>query len=446
MKYAFLTADGVGLPLAFHLQNEGFEVYLGQVNRLEKLKIKKPEKPEDRQRRLALYNGLLENKWDADRLLDHLLKQSPTRRDDWFVISDFNTLWPYADKLRKAGFKGLLPTQEDYSLEQDRRKAKQLVAERYGILSIGVSEEFKTIEEGKKYLDENRDALFVLKGYGYDSHTVVPEGNDPEVNHLMLEDALTRFKKEFESEGYLLEQKVDDLIEFTPQGEAFDGELLSVSVNIEHKTLGSRSGPLVGCNMGIVLGEDLAGPIYEEFLEPIADMMLRPNELTVWDLSVYWSPSQAKFFPGEYCFNRFGYDSSFAEFDMVGGASEYFNRVIAKQPLFDDAARFGVSVRKFIIGDKDKEELLIGDIGDPNVWVYNVERKDGNNYVSGADKDALVISASADKIEDAIDQLYENTRKIRFDSELFLQKHDFFDKSDNENILHRLDVLTRLEI
>jgi hypothetical protein len=364
------------------------------------------------------------------------------------VFCDFNYLWAYGVKLKAAGYRGLLPTQMDFDLEKDRRLAKKLIAERYQSITMGEYKEFKKVADGLKFLKENQDTLFVLKGFYMDSNTVVPESDDPEINRAVLEDALTREKKEYEREGFVLEEKVPDLVEFTPEAVSAFGTIVGVSVDIEHKMLGSRRGFMTGCTLDCVLWQNDNSELYRKFLEPIEDLMLRDNEVTIWDLSVFYSPETGQFFPGEFCMNRPGYNSVLTEIATQPNATAYFERLFRGEPLEqDDTKPLGVSARLFDLhGKHQKEQLMIADIADPNIWAWDIEKKDDKLYTTGIDKDTLLVTGAADNVDSAIDALYATMENVHYDSGYCLEKRDFYDTEFPENILHRLQVLTKLGI
>lgn len=445
MKLAFLTADGLAMPVAYHLQQTGHEVLVGQVKDWRQIKMKRKEAPEQTKRRMSLYDGLLKNKMDAEKLTRQLLTADP---EEWFVFCDFNYLYPFADQLRTAGFRGLLPTKADQRLEKDRRFAKQFVEKNFPDVAVAEYQEFKRIEDARKYMDKNADTLYVLKGYNDECPTIVPSTKNPKTARLLVTDALERMREWYEKEGFVLEEKIPDIIEFTPEAIAYDGQVIAVSVDIEHKLLGSRGGPLEGCSLSLVFWQELDGAIYQQFLAPLADMMVRPNELTFWDMSVYWSPSRKQFFFGEFCGNRPGYDSLFAELAITGGAEAFFETIQAGR-MFDDAHEFGTTLRVFNLQKEEKmrawKELIVGNIADPNVWAWDVKREQGKVYTAGYDKNTYIVTGSADSIDDAIQNMYDTDKRVVFDSGFSLEKHDWYDLEFPENVLHRYKVLSELE-
>jgi len=403
-----------------------------------------PETDDTRHKRLALYDNLFERKWDADRLLSFLLGQPRNSRADWFVFCDFNYLWPYADKLRAAGYQGLLPTKTDFDLEKDRRLAKKLIAQRYPVITIGEYKEFKKIADGLKFLKDNQDALFVLKGFYEEASTVVPESDDPKINRMILEDALTREKKEYEREGFVLEEKIPDLIEFTPEAISAFGQIVGVNVDIEHKIIGSRHGYLSGCTLDLVMWQNENDELYKKFLAPLEGLMLRENEISVWDLSILYSPENGKFYPGEFCSNRPGYNALYTEISTLPSVTDYIERLFHAEHLEkEDTQPIGVSARIFdLTGEARREQLMIADIADPNIWAWDIQKQDGKLRTTALDRNTMIVTGAGGTVDQAITALYDNLENVHYDSGFNLERRDWYDVEFPENILHRLKVLT----
>lgn len=447
MKYAFLSADGVGLALAYHLEQEGAEVYVGQVRDFAQLKVKRKEKPDERDARLHLYDGMFRNKWDAERVTSYLLTQT-SKSDEWFVWCDFNFLWPYADRLRKAGFRGLLPHQQDWELEKDREKAKQFVTKNYPNLEVAEYHDFLKVGDAIRFLAGEKKKLWVLKSHGQEGDTIVPTGEDVEKNHAMIVDTLERHAKEYQADGFILEEKIPDLVEFTPEAIAIDGQVRFVNLNLESKILGARTGELVGCNLSLVYWQELDGPLYNEFLRPMEDFMLRDGEVTIWDAAVAYSPSRKNYFFLEYCANRPGYDSIYGEVATYGGFVEEYLEGI--QHGIEPGYEFGASVRMFNLGRKvtgeKYRELLLGDPAEEGIWMYDILKESDEFYLSGYGKDVCCVTGAGSTPEEAIKAVYENVEGIDFLSAYYLTERDWLDKSYHRNVLHRLEVLEQLEM
>jgi hypothetical protein len=446
MKYAFLTADGHFMPLAYHLQEEGEEVYVGQVENWKEVKMVRNETPDDQALRLQLYDGMFVHRSNAASLVNRLEREKP---NDWFVFCDFNYFWTYADRLRAKGFRGLLPHREDQILEKDRAAAKEFVRQNYDRVEVAEYQDFKTIDDALRYMDKNADTLYVLKGNSDECPTIVPSLDDVQVNRLLINDSLQRHRKWYEKEGFSLEEKIPDIIEFTPEAYGYNGKVIGVSVDIEHKHLGSRGGPMEGCTMSLVLWQELESSVYEYFLEPLANQMLRTNEFTIWDMSLFWSPSRKKFFFGEFCPDRPGYDCLFAEIATTGGTRAWVEKILSNENFGQDKP-IGTAVRIFnkqrVNPKKGWQEMIIGSPTDPNVFLWDVREEDGKLYTVGYDSNTYVVTGAGKTIDAAIDNVYENDEHIVFDSGLSLEKHDWHDSKYPENILHRYRILKDLEL
>lgn len=436
-KFAFFSVDAQAYPLAFHLEQEGHEVYVGQVQDWQAVHVKTTESSETRRKRLQLYQGMFKHKMPISSLMSFLLGQPRNRRDEWLIICDFNWMWQQADKLRAAGYRGLLPTKEDYDLEHDRMQARELITKLYPMVEVGEYHEFKKTADAIKFLKSDDDTLYCLKGFNADAETIVPDSDDPEINRQLLIDRLERKAENYEKDGFILEELIEDAIEFTPEAIGYNGKLVSVNIDIEHKRLGARNGPQTGCTLDLVLQQELDSEIYEWFLEPMADRMLRKNEITYWDLSILYSPSRKKFFAGEFCSNRFGYNAVFTEAGMFESTTDWIEAVTGE---YDPPAAVGASLRMFNV--KQKEALLIGDLGEHGIWPFDVYRdKTGKHLTTGVDTNAYVVTGSGESVESAIDDLYQREHRIEFDPGLCLQMRDWHDEQWKINILHRKKIL-----
>src|SRR5258708_39046162 len=125
MKYIIFTLNGEGLPLAYHLPQEGHYVLVRQVQnendtltRIEKISDgNEKENSIETIRRLPLYDNILE-KLPADNLVEKM--EDFKNPKEFFVFFDMNNLFRYADKVRHMRFHGNFPTQRDRLFEIDR--------------------------------------------------------------------------------------------------------------------------------------------------------------------------------------------------------------------------------------------------------------------------------------------------------------------------------------
>jgi phosphoribosylamine-glycine ligase len=417
--FVLFTYDGHGLPVAFRLQEEGYKVYVGQFYHLEG----KQEKEKEKEQRMSLYDGLLDKK-SGKELLNALLKVK--NKDKYFIIFDFPFMWQYAEELRKAGFRGLLPHREDWELEEDREKAQKLVEERYEIFSPKEHHEFQTIDEAKKFL-EATDKCWVLKGNHSDAPTIVPISDEPEIAKMEIINALEMNKKLYEAEGFDLQEKLTDILEFTPEAISFNGVVRGINIDIEIKNYapGNRGyGGQTGATADVIfwLTKEEGERIYDSFLRPIEKEMLRENELTIWDAGTIYDKKKKGFFFTEYCI-RWGYNALFTELSTLPSAGYYFEKLLRGEDIYDpkECKRFGASFRIFRVAvfgesrDKIKSEDIILPQGfDKDIWLWDVKKTSKGLETANYDYNVAVVTGAGETLEEAFQKAFENTKKIVF--------------------------------
>ena len=94
-QWIVLTADGSGFPIAHHLLQEGHKVWVGQVQDKSELKNGDEEKPEDKKKRLAQFEGIVK-KVPAKKLVKAL--KTMANKDEFFIFVDRNNLWAYSEE------------------------------------------------------------------------------------------------------------------------------------------------------------------------------------------------------------------------------------------------------------------------------------------------------------------------------------------------------------
>jgi len=146
IKFVTITSGWDGFPIAYHLQQEGYDSIVGQVQDYSELGIdKEKEDLEDKKQRLSQYDGMI-RKYPAKKVFEALKKIKD--KSQYFLFFDQNNLFKYAEELLEAGFtKGLFPTEDDYEFEKDRERAMEFVKENYPEVKIIPHQVLKTVEE-----------------------------------------------------------------------------------------------------------------------------------------------------------------------------------------------------------------------------------------------------------------------------------------------------------
>lgn len=441
MKIVWFTFDGNGFSVAKKLQDEGHTILVGQAETYKELGIDKEEDPKDQAMRMSTWQGMIE-KTTAQDLLKQM--ESFEDKDSWGVVCDFNNLFAIAEKAKELGFAGengtgfyFLPTKEQFDLESDRAAGKKFILDHYKGLLVGEQHEFKTIDEGIQFLHEaaEDDKIFVLKAYNDDLNAIVPTSLDPALAKDELISALAAERAGYEMQGYLLEEKISEPQEVTPQAVFYDGELVFCDADIETKPLlAGDTGPQTGCASNLVFPISEYDEIAELSFPPIVyDMAQKQKGLFVWDASVLKDGRTGKLYFGEFCANRWGYDSFFTELSMCESVSSYFESVMhgvnpIRQP-------FGVSVRMFNV--KKSAGISVIHRGMNDLWMFDVQKKKKDVVSIGYCWDLMVATGAGADIDEALDRAYGRLAEVAFTGGGYKPRFDFISEEYPTSIISR---------
>jgi hypothetical protein len=447
MKYIVFTYDGSGTPVAQHLQMEGQDVVLAQVEHLKSLSSKGDdeytEDKKDKEMRLSVFDGLVKKK-----PAEEVLKEMKTYKNpqDYFVYFDTNGLYALAEQIQDLGFHGNFPTHEDYLYETDRDKAKDFVKAHYSKLNIARKKEFKSASDAKKFL-ENTDEVWVLKGNSDDSSAFVPDVDDPILAAKQVIEALDKDESTYESEGFILELLIPSVMEITPEKLYYDGVPIAVSIDIENKPIGSGNISIqTGCAADLVFPIADTDRIAQIAFPPIVDELAKKHKgLFYWDASILINKRDGKMYFGEFCPNRPGYNASFTEFAQCGSVHEFFEKVVEKKNPFT-LGTVATSIRIFNLHrDNDTQQTLGGLAVDfapeveKDIWLWDVRRR-GKKLVNVGYGDIIaVITGSGDSVEEAVNRMYRNLEKFSFLGAYYRPKADYVSLGYSTSILNRLN-------
>lgn len=456
MKYAFFTFSGHSFPIAKRLVDEGNEVVVGQVSAPEKLKVSgwqgKRESLEERRRRLSIYDGMGVEKLDADALLQQLKKNV----SDWFVITDHNNLCEYGEKLLAMGAMGFISNREDYDREKDRKAAKAFVEKNYDMVEVPESISLKSASDGVDLVSDSDDC-WVLKSNGNIGETIVPKTSDVRLNHMEIVGALETNAKEYESEGFVLEKKILDHIEFTPELVFWNGEPLYSNVEIECKPMCAGDlGPDGGGAINLMVRTQLDDPINVMFFPPkVYELAKNRRGLFIFDAGILYDLDHDTYFFTEFAGNRWSYGGVFSELAMATeknrNASEYFERIRAgRNPL---RYNFGATVSLYsIVPDRKHAGLELEGIpiywrraSEDYLWIVQAKKDERGCCVSIGDGDPLLGYASScgDSLSQCVDSVYRIVDGLSFREVIYRPKFDFLSRDYPTSILNRFEFLNK---
>ncbi len=454
MKYIIFTFSGDGLPIAYHLQQEGHEVVVAQVIDYksiltkEERRITEDEPPQEQKRRLSLYKNLV-TKFPADILLRKMKRIKDP--ENYFVFFDSNCLFRYAEKVYEMGFtKGNFPTEKDRLFEIDRDTAKNFVRKYYPDIKIAEKEEFRSIRRAKKFLKEsNHGQIWVVKGKAEESLTIVPSTKDPELAKWQIIESLDAFQEDYESAGFILEKAILDLVEITPEKIYYDGVPLGMTLNFENKPFGSNNLSIqTGCAADLVFPIGMENKIHDIAFPPIIDKLAKKHKgLFIWDASLLIDRHTGDIYFGEFCPNRPGYNSFFTELCQVPSVNYFFESVVAKKNPFT-LGTVGASVTLFnLYRDPSERYILSGasinytERSGKNIWVFDMHKKTKNDKmrIVGYDWHLAPITGSGKTIDEAVNNVFKNVKHFSLLGVYYRPKSDYLSKEYPTSILNRLE-------
>ncbi len=446
MKYIVIGFDGFIFALAHKLQIEGQEVIVAQIANVKDIKVPNElteiESTIDKKQRLELYNKIID-KVDADEFIKHAANiKNPS---EYFVICESNYAFNYAQKLKNMGFEGIFPTLEDREFELDRNKAKEFVKKYYPKIHPSSIKKFSYINNAIKFLKKTTK-IWVLKSQTDTVATCVPSVNDTALAKKQLVDNLHKHKIEYEKYGFILEEKIKDMVELTPEKIYYDGKPLGMTVMFENKFIGSGNiSYQVGCAQDIVLPINLDSNIHDLAFPPIVDEIAKKHRgLFIWDASLLIDTKTNNIYFGEFCPNRFGFNSFYTTLEQMPNLSYYFERVVKKKNPYT-IGKVSVSVTLFNLIQDTKVGNYQSNISinfpskyAKHIWFFELLLRNGSYYNVGYDTVIAPVTAHGNTIKEAVNNLYTYVESISINNIYFRPKFDFLSTEYPSSLLNRL--------
>lgn len=456
-NYAFITRDFHILPVADRLLDDGKNVVVGMVQEEENKKT-----PEGKsEARLSLYDGILD-KHDADDVIEWLEKLPDDEKGDWFLMFDYGDLYEYSERALKAGFtKGIFPTEEGYELEKDRTKGKEFAKKHYPALKVAEAHEFKKVDDAIKFLEEDKENIYVLKSEGSNAETVVPQTEDVDLGRRQVIGALRTEAKDYEKGGFTLEPRILKPVELSPVMLFWNGKPLFSLVELENKPLGAGNiGRLTGGCQNLSIRTPLDCELNKIAFPPIVyEMAKKTPGIGLFDAGLLYDGKE--FFFTEFCAQRWGFDGIFSEIAMCGdehghgNAVNHFDKIAAgEMPL---AHSYGAAVRLFQTEPDGKSPDMyqggyavdwMDEVSD-QLFLYCIERKkveggeEGYVFVSnGYEKEVGTATGTGDTAIAAVERAYVAAAGIAMTGLMYRPRFDFVSRQYFTSIWNRLDFLT----
>lgn len=452
MNFIIFTFDGSILPVAYKLEKEGNRVIVGMIDNKNDTLLpseeKSKEESDSKKKRLSLYKGMIDI-FDADEVIK--VAKRLKNKEEWFVLTDSNSNYKYTSKMAEMGFtQGIFPTEWDRSMEVNRNDAKAFVKEHYPDVRVAEVKTFKTVEEGIQHLNESED-FWVLKSLGDSGETIVPDSEDIEMARTQIISALEEMKSEYEQNGFILEQKIQNMIEITPEMIFMNGVPICSSIDIENKGIGAGNvGVQTGCMQNLIVATDIDDKINKiAFPEKVRELAKKHTGVFVWDISLLIDKNGTMWY-GEFCSNRLGWDSFTTELamacedDSTTIATPFFSALkVGKNPL---KKKYGAGVRMLNIGRGGKMiadgKVETCDESELCSFLYEVKKdKKGEMVSTDVGFDFGVVVYASDDIYEAVEECYEYIDKVLFEGKYYRPKFDFLSHEYESAILRRLSYI-----
>ncbi len=449
MKYIFITYSGLGLPIAYKLIQEGCEVKVGMIDDIKEYCMEEEvatatESEFDKRRRTAQFQNVMPIQ-DANKVIEWA--KTLKNPHEYFFFFDENNLYRWADKVRDLGFEGIFPTREDYLFEVDREMAKKFVATHYSKLYTPEVKEFDKVEDAIPFLEKTQE-LWVLKGKHDSAKTFVPDIHDPQFANQQVVEMLKNYPEHYEQLGFILELFIPSIIEMTPEKFYYDGVPIGTSIDFENKSFGSGNLSVqTGCAEDLVFPTNMEDRVNQISFPPIVDEMARAHKgLFIWDASILINKRDGKMYFGEFCSNRFGYNSVFTELAQSKSIDEFFTKMVHKENPYT-IGTVAASVRIFNMNRDEKTEQVAENMAlnflpeiERDLWLWDVKRKaDGQFLTVGTDWNLAVMTGSGKSIEEAVGNLYKNIEGLAFVGGYFRPKDDYLSLDYPTSILNRVN-------
>jgi len=417
LNYAIFTYDFECLGYALRLLEEGNSVVIG---RLEPEDMgEKVGDPELEKRRKQIGSGLIKVV-PAKTLFKFLMSNNEI--EDYFVDFDFNYGYKYAEELEKKGYVGLFPHEIDREMEKDRQLAQDFVKKNYPDLFIPEEKEFKDISEAIDYIQES-EKLYVIKPNSDKIYTFVPTSEEPDKFIEEAKSFLEENKKELEKEGFIVQEKIIQPVEATPEAIYYKGEPIAFTVDLELKKFGAGDiSYQTGCTYDTVFPIDEDCRLVKVGLQPYFETAKERKFSNFMDASMLIDRKNDKPYFGEFCAARRGYNSFYTELTLLPSVSHFFecvkqglNPFKAKlHPFENDVAKFAVSIRIFnLVEDKDRYPqsdlpIQVDKLLSKYIWLEDAKKVDNKIVTAGYKQDVAIVTGAGNSLKEAIENAIMN--------------------------------------
>ncbi len=395
----FITQDYSGLGFAKLAQDQGDKVLLATVL----------DKEDENPKAHKLVGAGIVPKID----LAEVLKNPPK---DAYYIFDQNFLPEVSDGLRKRGYKVQGASSFMVKSEHDRNFGVEL-AKRAG-LAIPPTQEFKTIKDGLKFLDENEEKAYVYKpnNSAESFTTFVPVSEkDASANRELYQYLASQSDPQ---DGYILQERVKG-VEVNYEAYFYEGKPFFAFCDLENKKkLAGEMGEAVGCAFDYVFTVPLESKGVQKTVGRFFPIFEKMKYTGTFDVNVIVAERDNYFL--ESCGGRFGYNSHpnlLMNLAKDSFSDIYTSFMDGKVENFYDHFRygFGASITLYVGHNRNGLPLHVPDELNNKFYHFDSHKKGDEYFLSGYDEQYVGIALGhAYTMEEAGEEAIETAKKITY--------------------------------
>ena len=301
----------------------------------------------------------------------------------------------------------------------------------------------------------------MVKSDGNHGETIVPDKDDLEMARHQVISELTHYKSSYDKGKLILEPKIMNAIEFSPQMVWYDGEPVYSEVELETRMFGGADiGDQTGGNQNIVIQTELGAKINEiAFPEAIHRTARKRRGIYISDAGIL---SDGKnFYFTEFAGNRHGWPGIFSELSasMEKGdeVSNYFEAIVMRENPYK--YKFGACISTYSIRSDEKFPMLNKE--DLSINIKRGCEKDffllqAKMKQAGKEKELVnvgyreydssplgVAVGRGDTMEEAVDGVYKTLKGVSMKGLYYRSKEDFLSTDYVSSIPNRLKFLEK---
>jgi phosphoribosylamine-glycine ligase len=425
-KLIFITQDMSGMGFAKLAQDQGDKVLLATA-------IQKDEK---KKKEFNLVGNGIVPKID----LKEVLKNPPK---DAYYIFDQNFLPEVSDNLRKKGFKVNGASSFMVKAEHDREFGVDL-AKKVG-LSIPPTQEFKSLKDGLKFLEQNPDKAYVYKpNNSEDSYTTfVPSAEKDTSANEELRSYLASLQEP--KDGYVLQERIKG-VETNFEVYFYEGKPFFAFCDLENKKkIAGELGENFGCAFDFVFTVPIESKGIQKTIGKFFPFFEKMKYTGTYDVNIIVSERDNYYL--ETCSGRFGYNSH--PNLLMALAKDSFSDIYTsfmdgKIDNFYEHFKygFGASVSLYTEHPRTGLPIYVPEEMDNKFYHFDSYKKDGF-FTSGYDVYVGIAVGHAYTMEEAADEALEVANKVNFPDKAY--RNDMKSKDYPNAPINRYNALNAMK-